>query len=204
MKKTIFYAAPLALIAFGLTAFGTLTETTKDTSAVYKLDTAASTLKWKGTYAADGHSHHGTVNISSGSISYNGETFQSGSFTVDMNTIQNELTPETGSNDLNSSISEPSLFNTVQFPTVDVIVNSISDTEIDATLKVTGKEVPAKMPVTLKKTDKGLTANGKFTVDFSPMGARGFTPGTSHGKENQYIKPGIDFELNLVMKKASK
>lgn len=204
MKKTIFYTASLAFIAFGLTAFGALTETSKDSTVIYKLDEAASILKWKGTYVADGHSHNGTVNISSGSISYKGELFEAGNFTVDMKSIQNELTPETGSNDLNGSISEPSLFNTIQFPNVDVVVNSISDKEIDATLKVAGKEVPAKMPVTIKKTDKELTAKGKFTVDFSPMDAKGFKPGTSKGKETQYINPGVDFELVLTMKRSSK
>lgn len=201
MKKTIFYAASLAFIAFGMIACGASTEeNSEETPVTYTLDANATTLKWKGTYAADGHSHNGTVNISSGSMSYKGETFETGSFTVDMNTIKNELTPEMGSEDLNSSIMGEGLFNTAQFPNVDVVINSISDKEIDATLKVAGKEVPAKMPVKVKKTDKELTAKGKFTVDFSPMKAEGFQPGKEPGKETQYIKPDVEFELNLVMK----
>jgi len=202
MKKTIFYAASIAFIAFGMTACGGSTEeagTEENAVTTYQLD-QATTLKWKGTYAGDGHTHHGTVKVSEGSISYKGDTFESGSFTVDIKTIENELTPETGKDDLNSSIAGEGLFNTAQFPNVDVIINSISDKEIDATLKVAGKEVPAKMPVTIKKTDKEFTAKGKFTVDFSPMDAEGFKPGTEKGKEMQYIKPGVDFELNLVMK----
>ena len=132
MKKTIFYAASLAFIAFGMTACGASTEENpEETPVTYTLDTNATTLKWKGTYAADGHSHNGTVNVSSGSMSYKGETFETGSFTVDMKTIKNELTPEMGSEDLNSSIMGEDLFNTAQFPDVDVIVNSISDKEID-------------------------------------------------------------------------
>ncbi|WP_343637315.1 YceI family protein [Fluviicola sp.] len=201
MKKTFFYAASIAFITLGMTACGASTEENKeDTATTYELDSKATTLKWKGTYAADGHTHNGTVDISSGSITYKGETFEAGNFTVDMKTIKNELTPEMGSEDLNSSIMGEGLFNASQFPNVDVVINSISDKEIDATLKVAGKEVPAKMPVTVKRTDKELTAKGKFTVDFSPMDAEGFKPGTEKGKETQYIKPGVDFELNLVMK----
>ena len=200
MKKRIFYAASLAFIAFGMTACGASTEETTDaTSTTYELDDAT-TLKWKGTYAGDGHTHNGTVKVSNGSITYKGETFEAGSFTVDMKTIENELTPETGASDLNSSIMGEGLFNTSQFPNVEVVINSISETEIDATLKVAGKEVPAKMPVKVKKTDKKLTAKGKFTVDFSPMDAEGFKPGTEKGKEMQYIKPGVEFDLDLVMK----
>jgi polyisoprenoid-binding protein YceI len=200
MRKRIFYAASLAFIAFGMTACGASTEETTDaTVTTYELDDAT-TLKWKGTYAGDGHTHNGTVKVSNGSITYKGETFEAGSFTVDMKTIENELTPETGASDLNSSIMGEGLFNTSQFPNVEVVINSISETEIDATLKVAGKEVPAKMPVKVKKTDKKLTAKGKFTVDFSPMDAEGFKPGTEKGKEMQYIKPGVEFDLDLVMK----
>ncbi|MDF3027578.1 MAG: YceI family protein [Fluviicola sp.] len=201
MKRTFFYAASLAFIGFGMTACGASTEdTAEDTAVTYLLNEEATTLKWKGTYAGDGHSHNGTVKISEGSISYKGDTFESGSFIVDMKTIESELTPETGANDLKESISGPGLFNTAQFPNVEVIVNSISDTEINATLKVGGKEVPAKMPVKVKRTDKKLTAKGKFIIDFSAMNAEGFQPGKEKGKENQYIKPGVDFDLNLVMK----
>lgn len=205
MKNTFFYAASLALIAFGMTACGASTEETAEEATTYELDANATTLKWKGTYAGDGHTHNGTVQVSKGSVTYKGDTFETGNFTVDMRTIENELTPEMGAADLNESISGEDLFNTAQFPNVEVIVNAISDKEIDATLKVAGKEVPAKMPVTVKRTDKELTAKGKFTVDFSTMNAAGFKPGTEKGKEMQYIKPGVDFELNLVMKaKAGK
>lgn len=202
MKKILFYATSLALISFGMTACGGSTEsaTEEDLAVNYQLDATASTLKWKGTYEADGHSHNGTVKISEGSISYKGDTFEAGNFIVDMKTIENELTPEMGADDLNGSIASADIFNTAQFPNVEVKINSISKKEIDATLKVAGKEVPAKMPVKIKKTDKELTAKGKFTVDFSSLNANGFKPSTEKGKENQYIKPGVDFELNLVLK----
>ncbi len=202
MKKTLFYAASLAFIAFGMTACGASTEeaTGEETAVTYQLDATATNLKWKGTYAGDGHTHNGTVKVSDGSITYKGDVFESGKFTVDMKTIESELTPEMGAEDLNESIMGEGLFNAAQFPNVEVIINSISDKEIDATLKVAGKEVPAKMPVKIKKTENKLTAKGKFTIDFSAMDAEGFQPGTEKGKENQYIKPGVDFELNLVLK----
>jgi len=202
MKKTLVYTASLAFIAFGMTACGGSTEsaTEENLPVTYQLDATATTLKWKGTYAGDGHTHEGTVKISEGSITYKGDTFESGSFVVDMKTIENELTPEEGAGDLNESIMGEGLFNATQFPNVDVKINSISEDEIDATLKVAGKEVPAKMPLKIKKTDKKFTAKGKFTIDFSATDAEGFKPSTEKGKETQYIKPGVEFDLNLVLK----
>lgn len=203
MKKTFFYAASLAFIAFGMTACGGSTEeAATDTAVTYQLDAAATTLKWKGNYADDSHSHNGTVKVSEGSVTYKGEAFEAGSFKVDMKTIESELTPETGSDKLIGHLGAPDFFNIAQFPNVEVKVNAISDKEIDATLVVAGKEVPAKMPVTIKKTDKELTAKGKFTIDFSSMDVAGFKPNAEMEKEkpNQFVKPGIDFELNLVLK----
>ncbi|WP_343606600.1 YceI family protein [Fluviicola sp.] len=204
MKKTLFYAASVAFIAFGMTACGGSTEETAaaDTAVTYQLDAAATTLKWKGNYADDSHSHNGTVKVSEGSVTYKGDAFESGSFKVDMKTVESELTPETGSDKLIGHLSTPDFFNIAQFPNVEVKVNSISDKEIDATLVIAGKEVPAKMPVTIKKSDKELTAKGKFTIDFSSLDVNGFKPNPEMEKEkpNQYVKPGVEFELNLVLK----
>ncbi|MDR0801274.1 YceI family protein [Fluviicola sp.] len=204
MKKTFFYAASLAFITFGMTACGGSTEetTATDTAVTYQLDTATTTLKWKGNYADGSHSHNGTVKVSEGSVAYKGETFESGSFKVDMKTVKSDLTPETGSNKLIGHLSTADFFDIAKFPNVEVKVNSISNSEIDAVLVVAGKEVPAKMPVTVKKSNKELTAKGKFTIDFSSMDVAGFKPNPEMEKEkpNQYVKPGIEFELNLILK----
>lgn len=202
MKKTFLYTASIALVAFGMTACGGSTETAEETAVTYSLDADATTLEWKGTYADDTHSHNGTVAVSNGTVSYKGDTFEAGNFTVDMKTIKSELTPETGADKLIGHLSTADFFNSAEFPNVEVVVNSISDTEIDATLKVAGKEVPAKMPVTVKRTANELTAKGSFTVDFSALDAGGFKPNPEMEKEkpNQYTKPGVEFKLNLVMK----
>src|SRR5690606_25386695 len=121
-------------------------------------DQSATSLKWKGTYADDTHFHKGTVAISEGSVSYKGETFEAGSFTIDLKTIQvTDLTPETGSDKLLGHLATPDFFNSAEFPNAEVVINSISDKEIDATIKIAGKEVPAKMPVDVKKKDNKLT-----------------------------------------------
>lgn len=203
MKKTVFYIASLALVVAGISACGGATEEqTEATPVTYVLDEAASSLKWQGDYADGSHNHHGTVKIQEGSVKYNGDTFEAGSFSVDMKSIESELTPETGSEKLIGHLGAEDFFNIAQFPSVDVTINSITDTEIDATLKVVGRDVPAKMPVKITRTGDKLTASGKFSVDFSTLELNGFKPNPEMEKEkpNQFVKPEIQFELNLVMK----
>lgn len=207
MKKTVFFIASLALIAVGFTACGGSTEEqTEATPVTYTLDATKSELKWQGDYADGSHSHMGTVNIASGSITYNGDEFESGAFVVDMKSIKSsDLTPETGSDKLLGHFATADFFNTAEFPNVDVTINSISDKEIDATLKVAGKDLPAKMPVTITKSADKFTAKGKFSVDFSALDLNGFKPNPEMEKQkpNQYTKPAVGFELNLVLKAES-
>lgn len=201
MKKTFLYAASIAFVALGMTACGGATEASEEKSIAYVVDLDATTLSWKGTYADDSHSHTGTVKVSEGTVTYKGDTFEAGNFTVDMTAIQvTDLTAETGADKLVGHLSTEDFFNTAKFPNVEVVVNSISDSEIDATLKVAGKEIPAKMPVKVTKNDKELTAKGSFSVDFSALDANGLKENPAAEKPNQYTKPVIDFELNLVMK----
>lgn len=201
MKKTILFAASFALVAISLVACGGATE---NEAVTYTIDSAATTLNWKGDYADGTHSHNGTVSVAEGTLSYKGETFEAGSFKVDLNTIKSELTPETGANDLIGHLSSPDFFNSMKFPMVDVTINGIKGNEMDATLKIGGKDLKTTIPVTISKTADKFTAKGKFTVDFSSLKLGGFTQNLEKekeaGKTNQYVKPEVGFELNLVMK----
>jgi polyisoprenoid-binding protein YceI len=203
MKKIGLFTASIALIAFGMTACGGATEAAEE-AVTYELDAKATELKWKGDYADGSHSHNGTVAVSEGTMSFKGETFEKGMFKVDMGTIKSELTPETGANDLLGHFSSPDFFNSAKFPTVDVTINNIEGNEMDATLKIGGKDLKTKIPVTIKKTADSYTVKGKFTVDFSALDLNGFKPNLEKekesGKKDQYVNPEVGFELNLVMK----
>lgn len=204
MKKTILYAASLAFFAIGMSACGSATEE----AVTYELDATTSTLEWKGDYADGSHSHNGTVAIAEGSMSFMGETFEKGSFTVDLTTIKSELTPETGANDLIGHLSSPDFFNSAAFPKVAVTIDKVNASEIDATLDIAGKKLAAKIPVKITKTADTYSAKGDFTVDFSSLNLNGFKADLAKeketGKKDQYVKPVIGFKLNLKLKAAAK
>lgn len=204
MKKTILYAASLAFFAIGMSACGSATEE----AVTYELDATTSTLEWKGDYADGSHSHNGTVAIAEGSMSFMGETFEKGSFTVDLTTIKSELTPETGANDLIGHLSSPDFFNSAAFPKVAVTIDKVNASEIDATLDIAGKKLAAKIPVKTTKTADTYSAKGDFTVDFSSLNLNGFKADLAKeketGKKDQYVKPEISFKLNLQLKAAKK
>lgn len=204
MKKTILFTASLALLAIGVVSCGGSTEEAAAEKVTYNLDAEATKLMWKGDYADGTHSHNGTVKVADGSAVFNGEEFESATFNVDLGTIESELTPETGANDLLGHFSSPDFFNTAKFPKAKVTVNSWDKSEMDVTINVAGKDLKAKFPV--KSTTKGetMTTTGKFDVDFSSLDLAGFKPNAEKeaktGKKDQYTKPVVHFELNLVLK----
>lgn len=204
MKKTILYAASVAFLALGMTACGAATEE----AVTYELDATATTLEWKGDYADGTHSHTGTIALADGSMTFAGENFEKGSFNADLSTIKSELTPETGANDLIGHLSSPDFFNSAAFPKVAITVNSVSATEIDATLAIAGKKLATKIPVKTTKTADSFTAKGDFTVDFSSLNLNGFKADLAKeketGKKDQFVKPVVGFKLNLKLKAAAK
>ena len=199
MKKT-YLLATAALVAFGMTSCGGSTEeAAENTPVTYTLDASATTLEWKGDYADDSHSHNGTVEISEGTVVYTGDEFTSGTFTVDMATIKDKDLPSPDSDTLNSHLAGPYFFQTANYPATKVTIKEVSDKEVKAVINVMGKDIETSIPVKLKKTDKKVTAKGKFAIDFSALDMNG-TKAMDPKFPTQYVKPVINFDLKLVMK----
>ena len=201
MKKISVIGLGLVLVA-GLTVAFQSTGKGK-TKGVYKLDGAATELKWKAEKADNsGHGHNGTIKISDGTAKFNGTKFESASFDIDMKTIDSELTPEKGEGALLGHLANEDFFQTSNFPKAKVVVNSWSENEMTATLTIVGKELKTTFPVKTTNEAGKMTTKGTFTLDVSSLGIPGFTPDPEMEKEKpgQYISPKLEFDMNLVMK----
>ena len=164
-------------------------------------------MKWSAQTADNsGHGHNGTIQVSSGTAKFNGKTFESATFEVDMTSIDSELTPDKGESALLGHLANEDFFQSATFPKATVKVTSWNENEMAATLTIVGKELKTTFPVKTTMTDDKLTATGKFTLDVSSLGIPGFTPDPEREKEKpgSYISPNIPFELNLVMTPAKK
>lgn len=193
-------SAAIALVAFGMTACGGSTEEGSEEAGpvTYTLDAEATTLKWEGVHVSDGHKHNGTIQISEGTVVYNGDAFESGEFTVDMSTIKDEDLQAPVSDTLNTHLSGPYFFRTSEYPTTTVKINSVKDNEVNATINVMGKDMEAVIPVKIKKKDDKVTAKGKFSLDFSSYNMQGMTEDPKMPK--MYTNPVVNFEIDMVLK----
>lgn len=209
MKRTYLLAAATAFVAFAFTSCGggEKTEEGMEGPVTYTLDAEASSLKWKGDYADGTHSHDGTVKFSDATIVYNGETFESGTATVDLSTIDSELDASSGENDLLGHFSSPDFFNTASNPKAEVTIKSVSEEGATISINLAGKTLEQTVPVKVKQTEDKVTVKGKFDVDFTSLDLAGFKPNAEKeaeaakaGKKDQYVNPIVHFDIDLVTK----
>lgn len=201
MKRTYLMSAAAALVAFGMTACGGSTEEGGEEAApvTYALDASATTLNWKGDFADNTHSHNGAISVTEGTIVYNGDAFESGEFTVDMASIMDADLSGAERDTLNKHLSGPYFFNAAQFPATKVTIKEVNDNDVKAVINVLGKDMETTIPVKVKKSADKITAKGKFDIDFAAAGMGGMAP-MDPAKPDQYVKPVVHFDLNLVMK----
>jgi len=205
MKRAYFLSAATVVVAMAMASCGGAEESTAPVT--YKLDTDATSLKWKGDYADGTHSHDGKVNVTEGTVSYEGDVFKSGSFKVDLNTVDSELDEATGEAGLLGHLASPDFFNAAKFPLVDVTLTALTETEATATVKVGGKNLETTFPVKTKRTNDKLTIKGKFDLDFTSLNLKGFqkdpameAEAAKAGKKDQYVTPIVHFDLDAVLK----
>lgn len=199
----------LAMVAVALTACSNSEEAEENEEVVattYSLDTENSTIEWKGSMSPE-YFHSGTIKATEGSVTMEGDELKSGSFKIDMNSIDDTSLEDGKSQALEGHLKgtmvdeahpQNLFFNTPKFPEVTVTLNSFKDGQLNLTMNILGKKLDQTVPATLKADEKGALINGDFAIDFSSMGIPGFQPNPEDGSG---INPKVEFKVTLKLTK---
>lgn len=226
MKKTMYAAFVFA--ALGLTACKgestaseaengdnkEMADEKKDMPTTYSLMAEESKLGWKGSWIAptgengemEEQKHHtGTVQITEGTITKDGEDI-SGSFTIDMTTIENTDLDGKQKEGLEMHLKgkreddKGSFFNVDEYSKVNVALNGIKDGKADITIDVLGMKLDETVPVETKMDGDKMMLNGKFSIDFSALDFKMFSPNPEKPEEGN-IDSNIEFNLKTTLSK---
>lgn len=150
MKKSIILSS-LLLIAFMFVAF----RKEDKQAGLYKIDHSKSNMTWIGKKVIG--SENGTIGVKSGSVNYDGSTITSGSFTIDMNTI--EALSQEGENKgkLENHLKSADFFEVAKFPVTTFNIKQVVSGRGDHAI------------VTGALTIKGITRNITFPVKMTVM-----------------------------------
>ncbi len=200
MKRTsmlLFAAAALFMVSCG----GENTEETTVEEVSYTADASASTISWKGE-ENEQHFHVGSIKLKEGSLTMKGDELVSGSFVVDMNSINSstEGYPAEKLAYLNSHLMDTAFFFVAEHPEVKVDLNSYADGKLNATFHLLGTEITQDAPVTIEQDENGAVIKGKFGLDISST-TMPYLKEVNEETGGPALKPELQFEVNIVLKK---
>tara|TARA_Y100000031_G_scaffold56167_1_gene63821 strand:- start:658 stop:1401 length:744 start_codon:yes stop_codon:yes gene_type:complete len=163
----------------------------------FTLDTENSVLTYSGSHVIGG-GHAGIVDLSSGSLTYDGEAFTAGEFVADMNTI----TDSEGAQGWVDHARSADFFDVENHPEASFKITGVEAAEDghkvtgDLTIKDKTNEISFTAGVVL--VGDTLTATTEFQIDRTLWGVN-FSSGTVFAdlKEN-IIKDEIDLKLDLT------
>lgn len=174
------------------------------------VDTKSSTVTWTGSKEFVGGSHTGTVAISNGFLTMDGDKITGGEFTIDMNSIQNtDLTDAGMKEKLVGHLKSPDFFDVAnhkeaKFVITKVTAKSPTEQTFEGNLTVRGKTQPMKLPATLKKDGNTWVATGKVEVDRTKFdvkyNSKTFVPDLVKSAKDKVIKNtiAIDFSVKTL------
>ena len=173
-----------------------------DSTAVKKefaLNTTESKVMWEGTMLGM-YSHNGTVNLSEGQLTLEGDQVTAGSFTVDLKSIQptdEGYTEEKGHTkaDLVGHLSSGDFFLVDSFPTAsfEVISHDVTNNTIKGKLTVRGVSNEETVENVVINATEG-TATGELTFDRTK-----YNVSFAHPAKEMVLSDDISLTVNLKM-----
>lgn len=186
--------------------------TTTTASAASAYTVADGSLKWIGAKAL-GSSHEGTINVSNGNLSVNNGQVTGGTFTIDMNSINNtDQEAGSGKEKLEGHLKNADFFDTGKFPTGTFTITGVAPVSGDANvshnvtgnLKLKGVEksitIPAKIMVNGGKVSASTPT---FTINRTDWGIQYGSGSIAGLAKDKIINDDITLQLNLTANAAA-
>ena len=177
------------------------------TAETYKVDTAASTIEWKGKKVAYGH--NGTLKVQSGEFQVEKNMIKSGNVVADMKSIANvDIKEEKDNKKLVGHLSSPDFFNVEKYPTSEFKVTSVTPSKgkdevvIKGDFTMIGQTHPVEFQATVKFENGTATGQGTLKIDRTVWGLK-YNSGNFFKDlaADKIINNEIELTLKIVAKK---
>lgn len=195
MKLKIYSVLLLAIVAsFTFMAFMPKADT-------YTVDLSKSSVTWEGKKFTGGH--NGTVNLTSGTLGFNGKKLIEGGFVVNMTTIKDA---DKNAN-LEKHLKSEDFFGTEKFPTANFSIKKVTangnNANITGDLTIKGITNSITFPATIVwNADKTITATAdKIVVDRTKYNIQYKSKSIFSDIGDNFIYDDFTLSVKLVAKK---
>lgn len=166
------------------------------------VDTTGSKVIYTGMKAIVDSKHTGEVKLKDGFLSFDGDTFKGGEFTIDMATISNtDLTDAEYNKKFVGHITSEDFFDVKKFPTSKIVIKSATKDKGDnytvvADLTIKGKTAPVTFPAVITKK----VATASITVDRTAHDVKYGSGKFFQGLGDKAIADNMIFAVSLKIK----
>lgn len=213
MKNTLLFIGALALSANVFAADAKTTKKTDKKAAAaatetYKVDTAASTIDWKGSKKL-GSSHNGQVKVQSGEFMVENNQLKSGQVVADMKSISNlDIKDADNNKKLVGHLSSADFFNVEKNPTATFKLNSVTagkapnQVNVKGDFTMIGQTHPVEFPATVKFDNGVATGTGTVKINRTTYGLK-YNSGNfiKDLAADKVINDEFELTLNITAKK---
>lgn len=198
MKLKITSILLLAVIAsFSFVAFAPKAD-------VYTVDVAKSSINWEGKKFTG--SHTGTVNLTSGTLGFNGKKLAEGGFVANMSTIKTMDGDKPNAN-LDKHLKSEDFFGVEKFPAANFVIKKIvangNNTNVTGDLTIKGITNSITFPAVITwNADKTVTATAeKIVIDRTKYNIQYKSKSIFSDIGDNFIYDDFTFSVKLVAKK---
>jgi len=173
-------------------------------AVTYKIDNTSSNIAWVGSKPTEDHT--GNLSLSNGMVTVNGETLESGEFTINMNSIDVTDLKGKGAEKLKGHLSGVDFFDTEKYPTAKFVVTGMKTMDSKNMLSgnLTMKDITKNVtfPVTYTYSgDKMMLNSEEFTINRTDWGIQYGSQAFSDKILDKAISDDIKLTINLVANK---
>lgn len=178
----------------------------------YSIDHSASSLVWTGRNVIAGKAHTGTIDISAGTLSVEGDAITAGDFTIDMASIKNidVENPEYNAK-LVGHLKDTAFFFVADYPTASFVVTSVEPVSgeegvthhVSGNLTLRGVTKEIKIPANVSLAESGVNAKADFVIDRSLWEVKYGSGSFFEDLGDNLIEDNIELSLTLVASATS-
>ncbi|WP_299254718.1 YceI family protein [uncultured Lacinutrix sp.] len=185
--------------------------TSESSSSKYAVNTSESTIEWKG-FKPTG-SHNGTINLDSGTFSVTDNTLESGTFIIDMTSINStDLEGDQKANldaHLKGTVEgkEGDFFNVAKFPNAAFEITGTTvengKTMISGNLALKGIKNNITFPATITNTGDVMTIISEaFTIDRTKWSINYGSKSIFDNLGDKFINDDMELKISITAKKS--
>jgi polyisoprenoid-binding protein YceI len=159
----------------------------------FRANLEKSKFSWTGYASVGNYAPSGTIQLSAGSLNFDGSNISKAFFEFDMKTITHD------NKDLQNHLRNEDFFDVEKYPKAIFILEKVVSNQATGSLKIKDIQRKISFPIMIKKSEKEIQIQAVITVNRTDFGIKYNSTSFFSNLGDYAIKDNFEFRLNLLM-----